>query len=152
MSQTASYKPIKAANLKSYQPTYRPNVKQLHKVVKLIQASKRPMILAGGGVSLSKGSAELQKFAKKISAPVAATLMGLGVFPGTDPLWMGMIGMHGTYRANMSSGATDLMIAIGVRFDDRVTGKTDVFAHQAKIIHIVPQANPLCVSTGGMAF
>lgn len=136
MSQMATYKPFKNVSIRSYQPTYRPNSKQLERVVKLIQTSKRPMILAGGGVSLSKGSEEIRTFAKKISAPVAATLMGLGVFPANDPLWLGMIGMHGTYRANMSSGATDLMIAIGVRFDDRATGKTDVFAHQAKIIHI----------------
>jgi acetolactate synthase-1/2/3 large subunit len=136
MSQTATYKALKDVSIRSYQPTYRPNSKQLERVVRLVESSKRPMILAGGGVSLSKASAELQKFARKISAPVAATLMGLGVFPASDPLWLGMIGMHGTYRANMSSGATDLMIAIGVRFDDRVTGKTDVFAHQAKIIHI----------------
>ena len=62
--------------------------------------------------------------------------MGLGAFPGTDPLWLGMIGMHGTYRANMSTGACDLIVSIGVRFDDRVTGKTDAFASQAKIVHI----------------
>jgi len=136
MSMTADYKPLKTIKLRSYQPTYKPNITQLHRVVKLIRDAKRPMILAGGGVLLSKGSTELTKFAKKINTPVAATLMGLGVFPTKTNLWLGMIGMHGTYRANMSSGACDLLIAIGVRFDDRVTGKTDSFAKQAKIVHV----------------
>ncbi|MBW1790596.1 MAG: biosynthetic-type acetolactate synthase large subunit, partial [Deltaproteobacteria bacterium] len=136
MSMTADYKPLKTIKLRSYQPTYKPNIKQLHRVVKLIKGAKRPMILAGGGVLLSKGYRELTKFAKKINAPVAATLMGLGVFPTKNNLWLGMIGMHGTYRANMSSGTCDLLIAIGVRFDDRVTGKTDSFATQAKIVHV----------------
>ncbi len=136
MSMTADYKPLKTIKLRSYQPTYKPNIKQLHRVVKLIKGAKRPMILAGGGVLLSKGYRELTKFAKKINAPVAATLMGLGVFPTKNNLWLGMIGMHGTYRANMSSGTCDLLIAIGVRFDDRVTGKTDLFAKQAKIVHV----------------
>ncbi len=136
MTMTAGYKPIKNVRLRSYQPNYQPNIKQLHKVMKLIKGAKRPMILAGGGVLLSKGAKDLTSFAKKIDAPVAATLMGLGVFPTKNKLWLGMIGMHGTYRANMSSGACDLLIAIGVRFDDRVTGKTDSFAQQAKIIHV----------------
>ena len=136
MTMTASYKPLKSVNLRSYQPTYKPNIKQLHNVVKLIKSAKKPMILAGGGVLLSKGSKEFTKFARKIKTPVAATLMGLGVFPPKNELWLGMIGMHGTYRANMSSGACDLLIAIGVRFDDRVTGKTDSFAQQAKIVHV----------------
>ncbi|WP_028320145.1 biosynthetic-type acetolactate synthase large subunit [Desulfatiglans anilini] len=136
MSKKCEYRPPKDVNLKSYQPTYRPNTKQLHKVVKLIKEAKRPMIVAGGGVVLSKGSEELRKFAEKIQSPVSTTLMGLGAFPTQTPLWLGMIGMHGTYRANMSTAACDLMIAIGVRFSDRVTGKTDAFAHQAKIVHI----------------
>ena len=136
MSKKCEYRPPKDVNVKSYQPTYRPNAKQLHKVVKLIKEAKRPMILAGGGVVLSKGSEELRKFAEKIQSPVSTTLMGLGAFPTQTPLWLGMIGMHGTYRANMSTAACDLMIAIGVRFDDRVTGKTDAFAQQAKIVHI----------------
>ncbi len=122
--------------LRSYQPTYKPNIKQLYKVVELIKSAKRPLILAGGGVVLSKASDELAKFARRIQAPVASTLMGLGVFPTGNRQWLGMIGMHGTYRANMSSGACDLLIAIGVRFDDRVTGKIDAFAQNAKIVHI----------------
>jgi acetolactate synthase-1/2/3 large subunit len=133
---TTQYREVKDIRLKSYKPTYEPNMKQLPKVVKLIQEAKRPVVFAGGGVILSKASKELKRFAKNIHAPVTATLMGLGAFPASDPMWLGMIGMHGTYRANMSSGACDLLIAIGLRFDDRVTGKTDVFAHQAKIVHI----------------
>ncbi|MFC1820667.1 biosynthetic-type acetolactate synthase large subunit [Thermodesulfobacteriota bacterium] len=133
---TADYKPIKSVDLRSYQPTYEPNVKQLRKVISLIKMSKRPIIFAGGGVLLSGASRELKLFANKIQAPVTGSLMGLGAFPASDPLWLGMIGMHGTYRANMSSAECDLMIAIGVRFDDRVTGKIDTFATKAKIVHI----------------
>jgi acetolactate synthase-1/2/3 large subunit len=133
---TTQYETVKDIRLKSYKPTYEPNMKQLPKVIKLIKEAKRPLVFAGGGVILSKASTELKRFAKKIQAPVTATLMGLGAFPATDPMWLGMIGMHGTYRANMSSAECDLMIAIGLRFDDRVTGKTDVFAHNAKIVHI----------------
>ncbi len=130
------YQPIKDVQLKSYNPTYEPNMKQLRKVVDLIKVSQRPVIFAGGGVILSGAAAELTQFARKVRIPVTSSLMGLGTFPGTDPLWLGMIGMHGTYRANMSTGACDLLISIGVRFDDRVTGKTDAFASQAKIVHI----------------
>jgi acetolactate synthase-1/2/3 large subunit len=136
LKESTEYKPIKSIKMKSYQPTYAPNVKQLPKVVSLIKESRRPMILVGGGVVLSGASRELAVFARKVCAPVTSTLMGLGAFPAKDPLWLGMIGMHGTYRANLSTGACDLLIAIGVRFDDRVTGKTDSFAHQARIIHI----------------
>lgn len=130
------YKPFKEFNLKSYNPTYKPYIKQLDKVAKLIKNAERPVIFAGGGVILSKASEALTELARKTQTPVTTSLMGLGAFPGTDPLWLGMIGMHGTYRANMSTGACDLIIAVGVRFDDRVTGKTDVFAAQAKIVHI----------------
>ncbi|MBU0544288.1 MAG: biosynthetic-type acetolactate synthase large subunit [Proteobacteria bacterium] len=124
------------SNLKSYRPTYNPNTKQLEKIITLIEESEKPVIFAGGGVILSKSSKELTEFARKAKIPVTASLMGLGAFPGSDPLWLGMIGMHGTFRANMSVGNCDLLIAIGVRFDDRVTGKTDSFAPNAKIVHI----------------
>jgi acetolactate synthase-1/2/3 large subunit len=122
--------------MKSYNPTYKPNLKQLKKAVGLIKKAQRPVIFAGGGVILSKASRELTEFARRARIPVTTSLMGLGAFPGTDPLWLGMIGMHGTFRANMSTGACDLLISIGVRFDDRVTGKTTAFAAQANIIHI----------------
>ncbi len=123
-------------HLKSYHPTYEPNKKQLKKVVDLIEKAERPVIFAGGGVILSKAANELTAFARKTRMPVTTSLMGLGGYPGTDQLWLGMIGMHGTYRANMSVGACDLLIAIGVRFDDRVTGKIDAFAPHARIVHI----------------
>jgi acetolactate synthase-1/2/3 large subunit len=133
---TFDYTPLKEVRLKSYNPTYNPNMKQLRKAVDLIKESERPVIFAGGGIILSKAAAELTEFARKTQIPLTTSLMGLGAFPGTDPLWLGMIGMHGTYRANMSTSACDLIISIGVRFDDRVTGKTDTFASQAKIVHI----------------
>ena len=136
MKAGTDYEPIKEIRVNSYNPTYEPNMKQLPKVLELIKEAKSPVVLAGGGVVLSGASGELTQFARSIQAPVTATLMGLGAFPGNDPLWLGMIGMHGTYRANMSSGSCDLLIAIGVRFDDRVTGKTDSFAPKAKIVHI----------------
>jgi acetolactate synthase-1/2/3 large subunit len=131
-----AYKKPGKTKLRTYNPTYKPNKKQLQKALDLLIEAKRPVIFAGGGVILSKGAKELTAFARKLNIPVTTSLMGLGAFPGTDPLWLGMIGMHGTYRANMSTGACDLLFSIGVRFDDRVTGKTDAFARNAKIIHV----------------
>ncbi len=122
--------------LKSYKPTYKPNKKQLNKVVDLIRKAKKPVIFAGGGVILSQASNELTRLARMADIPVTASLMGLGAFPGSDPLWLGMLGMHGTYRANMSIGNCDLMIAAGVRFDDRVTGNIEKFAPGATIVQI----------------
>ncbi len=132
----AAYTPPPPVDLPSYRPNYRPNQKQLQRVAKLIERAERPLVFVGGGVILSGASQDLVELARKAQMPVTASLMGLGAFPGTDPLWLGMIGMHGTYRANMAAGACDLMISVGVRFDDRVTGKTDTFAPQAKIVHI----------------
>jgi len=132
----ARYKPLPEPRMPSYNPTYKPHMKQLRRAVALIKEAERPVIFSGGGVILSGASKELTAFARKLHAPVTASLMGLGGFPGTDPLWLGMPGMHGTYRANMSIGACDLLIGIGVRFDDRVTGKVEAFAPNAKIIHI----------------
>ena len=122
--------------LRSYNPTYVPNRKQLQKVVDLIKKAEKPVIFIGGGVILSGAHKELTELARKTNIPVASTLMGLGGYPAPDPLWLGMLGMHGTYRANMSVSECDLMIAVGVRFDDRVTGKTDEFATNAKIVQI----------------
>jgi acetolactate synthase-1/2/3 large subunit len=130
------FKPLSRVRVKSYNPTYKPNMKQLKKVVGLVKRSQKPVIFAGGGIILSRASEALTEFAHKTHIPVTASLMGLGGFPGSDPLWLGMIGMHGTYRANLAASNCDLLIGIGVRFDDRVTGKTDVFAEQAKIVHI----------------
>ncbi len=130
------YQPIGPVSIKSYNPTYTPNAKQLQKALALLKTARRPVIFSGGGVILSKASEELTTLAHRLRIPVTASLMGLGTFPGSDPLWLGMLGMHGTYRANMAISNCDLLIAVGVRFDDRVTGKTDMFAAQAKIVHI----------------
>ncbi len=133
---TASYSGDPKVRLKSYNPTYKANRKQLHKVVQLLQNAKRPLIFSGGGVILSKSAEELTHLARTLKIPVTMSLMGLGSFPGADPLSLGMLGMHGTYRANMATAECDLLIGVGVRFDDRVTGKTDTFASNAKIVHI----------------
>ncbi|MBL7212095.1 MAG: biosynthetic-type acetolactate synthase large subunit [Desulfobacteraceae bacterium] len=145
----------KTVRPKSYKPIYTPDIRRVRKVLNLIRQAERPLILAGGGVILSKASEALTQFARKLRIPVTTTLMGLGAFPGSDPLWLGMIGMHGTYQANMCTGDCDLMIAIGVRFDDRVTGKTDAFAPLAKIVHIdidptsISKNIPVCLPVVG---
>jgi len=136
MAATIEFKDPGKASLRSYRPTYDPNKKQLAKVVKLIKKAKKPVIFAGGGVVLSKSAPELTTLAQMTQTPVTASLMGLGAFPGSDPLWLGMPGMHGTYRANMAISDCDLMISAGVRFDDRVTGRTDKFAAGATIVQI----------------
>ncbi|GAB6144734.1 biosynthetic-type acetolactate synthase large subunit [Desulfocicer niacini] len=136
MAATIEFKDPGEVNLKSYRPTYDPNKKQLAKVVKMIKKAKKPLIFAGGGVVLSKSTTELTRLAQLTRMPVTASLMGLGAFPGSDPLWLGMPGMHGTYRANMAISNCDLMISAGVRFDDRVTGRTDKFAAGATIVQI----------------
>ncbi len=110
--------------------------KIVNKAAEAINASKKPLIYAGGGVIISAANKELLTFAETIKAPVTTTLMGLGGFPASNPLWIGMPGMHGTYTANMAFTKCDLVIAIGARFDDRVTGKIEGFAPNAKIIHI----------------
>ncbi|OPX29137.1 MAG: acetolactate synthase catalytic subunit, partial [Candidatus Omnitrophica bacterium 4484_171] len=109
---------------------------QIKKALKLIYSSKKPVIIAGGGVVISGASRELVHFAEKLNIPVTTTLMGLGGFPGTHPLSLGMPGMHGTVYANMAITESDLLISVGCRFDDRVTGRVDAFAPEAKIIHI----------------
>lgn len=101
----------------------------------LLQA-KRPLMIVGGGVILGKASDRFRAFVKKFQIPVVSTLMGLGAFPSTDPLWTGMLGMHGAYSANMAVSQCDLLMAIGVRFDDRATSKVSAFAPHARIIHI----------------
>ncbi len=132
----AKYEPLPECRIPSYNPTYEPNMKQLSRAIKLIKEAEKPVVFSGGGVILSRAHKELTRFAEKLNAPVTSSLMGLGGFPGTHPLWMGMLGMHGTYRANMAIGTCDLLIGIGVRFDDRVTGKVSTFAPHAKIIHV----------------
>ncbi|MGD0626447.1 MAG: biosynthetic-type acetolactate synthase large subunit [Thermodesulfobacteriota bacterium] len=122
--------------MRSYNPTYQGHAGQIKRAVKLIAKAQKPLIYAGGGVILSNASKELTALAQKFSFPVTTTLMGLGCFPGTSPLFLGMVGMHGTFQANMAITHCDLLIAIGARFDDRVTGKVDTFSPHSKKIHI----------------
>jgi len=126
-------KPVK---MQTYRPTYEPHPGQIAKACKEILKAKQPVIYAGGGVILSNSNEELTELATKLNIPTTMTLMGLGAFPGTHKLSMGMLGMHGTYYANMAVSKCDLLIAVGARFDDRVTGKLSEFAPSAKIIHI----------------
>jgi len=122
--------------IRSYNPTYEGNKWMIAQAAHLIAKSKKAVIVAGGGVILSGGSKELRELAEHAEIPVTMTLMGLGSFPGTHELSLGMPGMHGTYYANKAIQESDLLIAVGMRFDDRVTGKIDAFAPHAKIIHI----------------
>ena len=122
--------------IRSYKPTTAGHPRQVEKAMDMILESKRPVIYVGGGVVLGNGSDELTSLARKLTVPVTTTLMGLGSFPESDPNSLGMLGMHGAYCANMAMTHADLIIAIGARFDDRVTGKLATFAPHAKIIHV----------------
>ncbi|WP_027715067.1 biosynthetic-type acetolactate synthase large subunit [Desulfuromonas sp. TF] len=122
--------------LRGYKPTYSGNIRQVEKAVKMLLAARKPVIYVGGGATLADASTELKDLAEAIQAPVTTTLMGMATFPKKHPLSLGMLGMHGTYYANMAITNADLLIAVGARFDDRVTGKISSFAPDAKIIHI----------------
>ncbi len=122
--------------IRSYNPNYKGNPKQIRRAAEAIDKSESPVIYAGGGVISSGASSELAEFAHRINIPVTTTLMGLGSFPEDDPLSLKMLGMHGTRYANYAVSDTDLLIAVGARFDDRITGKISEFASHAKIIHI----------------
>jgi acetolactate synthase I/II/III large subunit len=123
-------------DIRGYKPTYSGHPGQIKKAAKLIAKARKPIIYAGGGIITSGAHQELRELAEKIHAPVTWTLMGIGGFPGTHPLSLGMLGMHGTAYANHAIMESDLIIAVGARFDDRVTGRLDAFAPYAKIIHI----------------
>ncbi len=122
--------------MRSYNPTYKPNLNQLRRSVEELAKAERPVILAGGGVIMSNAAEALTGLARKLNIPVTCTLMGLGGFPATDPLWLGMVGMHGTYAANLAINNCDVLMCVGARFDDRVTGKLAAFAPKARIVHI----------------
>ncbi|MEK7826151.1 MAG: biosynthetic-type acetolactate synthase large subunit, partial [Thermodesulfobacteriota bacterium] len=107
-----------------------------NEALKMLLQAKKPLIIVGGGVILGKASELFRAFVKKFQIPVVSTLMGLGAFPASDPLWTGMLGMHGAYSANMAVSQCDLLMAVGVRFDDRATSKVSAFAPHARIIHI----------------
>jgi acetolactate synthase-1/2/3 large subunit len=130
------YDPVVNVSLPGYQPTIEGNQKQIRQAAKAIAAAKRPVIYAGGGVINANAGDELTEFATIDRFPVTCTLMGLGGFPGTHPQWLGMLGMHGTRTANYAIDRADLVIAVGARFDDRITGKLSEFAQHAKFIHI----------------
>lgn len=136
LQNKTEFKYPKKVELRSYRPTYSAHPGQIQKAAALMVKAKRPIIFAGGGVVSSMASKELKTLAEKMSIPVTTTLMGLGAFPGGHPLSLGMLGMHGTYWANMAVSHCDLLIAVGARFDDRATGKVELFAPEAKIIHI----------------
>jgi len=122
--------------MRSYNPTVKGHTGQINRAVDLILDARRPMIYTGGGVVLGDGSEELVRFTRTLGFPITNTLMGLGAYPGTDRQFLGMLGMHGTYEANMAMHECDVLIAIGARFDDRVTGDVKQFCPEAKIIHI----------------
>jgi len=123
-------------DLPSYKPSTRGHPMQVRRAVELMQKTDKAVLYVGGGVVASNGADELLALAEKLNLPVTPTLMGLGCFPSGHKLCLGMLGMHGTYTANMSMAKADLIVSIGARFDDRVTGKLDSFAKQATIVHV----------------
>ena len=123
-------------NLPSYQPTLRPNEMQIKKILKQLGKAKKPVIVAGGGVSYSESAKELVAFAERYQIPVVTSLLGQGTIATSHPLFLGMGGMHGSYAANIAMTDADFMIAIGCRFDDRLTGNPKTFAKNAKVVHI----------------
>ncbi len=131
-----AYKYPKKVTMRSYNPAVKGHGGQIKKAVDLLLTAQRPIIYAGGGVILGEGSKELIKLTESTGYPITLTLMGLGAYPATNKQFIGMLGMHGTYEANMAMHESDVIIAIGARFDDRVTGKLDEFCPYAKIIHI----------------
>ncbi len=126
----------KKVDIRSYNPVVKGHTGQIKRAVNLMLSAKRPLIYSGGGVILDNAAKALNDFAKLLGFPVTNTSMGLGGYPATDKQFVGMLGMHGTYEANMSVSHCDLLIAIGARFDDRVTGNIAKFAPRAKIIHV----------------
>ena len=130
------YEYPQAVTLRSYNPHVKGHRWQIKKAVDLLLAAKRPMIYSGGGIVQGEASAELTELTKLLGYPITNTLMGLGAYPGTDKQFVGMLGMHGTYEANMAMHECDVLFAVGARFDDRITGIIAQFCPQAKIIHV----------------
>lgn len=120
----------------SYQPTVAGHIGQIRKALKLLKKARRPMVYTGGGVVGDNAAEELTRLVRQLNLPITNTLMGLGAYPSNDPQFLGMLGMHGTYEANMAMHHCDILFAIGARFDDRVTGNLEKFCPKAKIIHI----------------
>ncbi|MDX6655314.1 MAG: acetolactate synthase large subunit [Solirubrobacteraceae bacterium] len=130
------YEPVTDVRLPGYQPTIDGNTKQIRQAAKALASARRPVLYVGGGVVNANASGELTQFATTDRFPVTCTLMGLGAFPAPHEQWLGMLGMHGTRAANYAMDEADLIVAIGARFDDRITGKLSEFAPRAKFIHI----------------
>ncbi len=126
----------KTVAMRSYNPVVKGHPVQIKRAIDLLLGARRPMIYSGGGVVLSGAAEELTALTRRLGAPITNTLMGLGAYPGTDSQFLGMLGMHGTYEANMAMHECDVLLAVGARFDDRVTGKLEQFCPTAKIIHI----------------
>jgi len=135
-AEKAEFSYPKKVSMRSYNPVHIGHAGQIKRAVKLMQGAKRPILYTGGGVILGNASGPLTELAHIMNFPVTNTLMGLGAYPATDPLFVGMLGMHGTYEANMAMHHCDVLIAVGARFDDRVTGQIEKFCPHAKIIHI----------------
>ncbi|WP_224982787.1 biosynthetic-type acetolactate synthase large subunit [Geomonas agri] len=135
IAQTEFHYP-ESVEIRGYKPTVEGHPKQIEKAIASIMQAKKPVIYVGGGVILANAAAELVAVAKRLGIPVTTTLMGLGAYPENDPQSLGLLGMHGTYYANMAVSHCDMLIAIGARFDDRVTGKIASFAPHAKIVHV----------------
>lgn len=135
-AQSCIFEYPKQIRMRSYNPTTRGHSGQIRKALELILSAKKPMFYTGGGVILGRASEPLTELTRKLGYPITNTLMGLGGYPASDPLFVGMLGMHGTYEANMGMHHADVLIAIGVRFDDRVTGNIEKFCPYAKIVHV----------------
>jgi acetolactate synthase-1/2/3 large subunit len=135
-ANSCEYEYPKTVEIRSYRPVVRGHPGQIKKALKLILGAKKPMIYTGGGVVLGNASEELREFTRTLGFPITNTLMGLGAYPASDKQFIGMLGMHGTYEANMAMHHCDVLIAIGARFDDRVTGDLAQFCPYAKIVHI----------------
>jgi len=136
LNSTGRYTGQRSVNIPSFKPVTSGNYSQIAKAAKMISEAERPLLYAGGGVMLGGAWEELTAFAERINVPVTTTLLGLGCFPESKPQSLGMLGMHGTWTANMATTECDLLIAVGARFDDRVTGRLDGFSQKSKKIHI----------------
>jgi acetolactate synthase I/II/III large subunit len=136
LAGSGEFKYPEKTSVRGYQPTYEGHPGQIQRAVKLIMKSRRPVLYIGGGIISSNASKEVTLLAERLGIPVTMTLMGLGGFPGDHSLSLGMLGMHGTYQANMAVMESDLLVAVGARFDDRVTGMIEAFAPHARVIHI----------------
>jgi acetolactate synthase-1/2/3 large subunit len=129
-----SYK--KCSSIRSYQPRPKLNLEQVQAAARVLNQAKKPLMIVGQGIMLSHAEEELLTFAEKMAVPVASTLLGLGAFPSDHPLFVGMVGMHGNYAPNVKTNECDVLLAVGMRFDDRVTGDVSRYAKQAKVVHV----------------